>query len=637
MNCGLGPTQMATLLPQLTAAASIPVLLSPNAGMPLMQGNRTYYNVGPSEFATAMARLAPQLHVAGGCCGTTPEHIAALTAACRSVRPTPPAPKHRTLVTSFAQAVEIGGQTGPVLVGERINPTGKPRLKQALHDGDMDYLYRMALDQTAAGAQVLDVNVGVPGTNEPALLTRAITGIQAVCGAPLQVDTANPDAAAAALRLYNGKPLFNSVDGRPEHLATILPLVQRYGACLVALALDEQGVPETWQGRFKVAERIIAAAEAAGIPRSNVVVDALTMTVSTDVSNARTTLAALKHIHDELGVCTVLGVSNVSFGLPRRSLLNASFLLMALESGLNAAIVNPQDPAIRAALAAHRTLSAQDEACINYIAFATTLDSTGATSVPVLDTPIQESMASKVGLQPFNDHVSGLDDTTGTPQPLNAASSSLAAPSPLHRAVVQGLRESAARAATELLAAPGASPLAVINEHLIPALDDVGAAFGAKRLYLPQLLASAEAAKSAFEVIKRHLAAHGAAGTPRGKVVLATVQGDVHDIGKNIVKVLLENYNFQVIDLGKNVDPELVLQQARDNNVSLVGLSALMTTSLPAMERTIGLLHEQLPGCHIMVGGAVLTANYAAQIGADFYGKDALASVRYAESLMPEL
>ena len=595
-NCGLGPAQIKSLVPELARCAGIPLIVNPNAGLPDRINGKTEYRLTPAEFAADMADIAAHAHIIGGCCGTTPDHIAAMAAACRGVPLAPVTRKNYTVVSSYGKAVEFGEKT--VVVGERLNPTGKPRMKKALYDKDMDYLCREGLAQVEDGADILDVNVGLPEIDEAAVLAQAVTGLQSVTNAPLQIDTAYAAAAERALRRYNGKPLLNSVNGKKESLQTILPLVKKYGAAVVALCLDEAGIPETAQGRIAIAEKIIAEAARHGIAKKDIVVDALTMTISTNKDNAKITLDALDYLRHTVGVHTILGVSNVSFGLPQRQIINAVFFNLAVKRGLSAGIVNPHDRVTTESPHAYRALNGEDANCAEYIAHF---------SKPLGDkTPGEKPPAAKE----TEENIS------------------------LHDAIISGLRDRAEKAARALIAEKPA--IAIINDYLIPALDKVGNDYENRKIFLPQLLMSAESAKAAFEAIKTFIAQQGGEQKKRGKIVLATVKGDIHDIGKNIVKVLLENYNFEVIDLGKNVEPSLVVEAALKENVRLVGLSALMTTTVVYMEETINLLREKAPDCRIVVGGAVLTKEYADKIGADFYGKDAMATVRYAGELFGE-
>jgi len=587
-NCGLGPAQIKSLLPELVRCTNIPIIINPNAGIPEQINGKTEFRVTPGKFAAEMTEIAKSAQILGGCCGTTPDHIREMISVCRDVPFTPVTQKNYTAVSSWGKTVVLGEKT--VIIGERINPTGKPRMKKALQENDLEYLYRQGLDQVENGAEILDVNVGLPGINEQAVLSRVVTGLQGVTKAPLQIDTTNAAAAERSLRLYNGKPLFNSVNGKKESLDTILPLVKKYGAAVVALALDDDGIPETAQGRVRVAEKIIAEAARYGIPKKDIIVDALTMTISTNGENAQITLEALEYIRRELGVHTILGVSNISFGLPERQRVNAAFFTLAMSRGLSAGIVNPGDASIMDALYSYSALSGDDENCnayINRFSQQTTL-------------PAQQTQNSDKQIS-------------------------------LYDAIVSGFKEHAAKTSANLLSST--EPLEIINQHLVPALDKVGKDYESEKIFLPQLLMSAEAAKAAFETIKTHMAKQGKAQEKRGKIVIATVKGDIHDIGKNIVKVLLENYNFEVIDLGKNVEPSLIVETVIKENIKLAGLSALMTTTVVYMEETIKLLKEKAPACRVMVGGAVLTQDYAKQIGADCYSKDAMGAIRYAEEL----
>ena len=585
VNCGLGPAQMVPIVKQLLACSSLPVVVNPNAGLPRSVGGQTVYDIGPEEFASLMEGIAALgAHGLGGCCGTTPEHIRALVSRCRDLPFAPPSEKRRTVVSSYARAVEIGGD--PVIIGERINPTGKKRFQQALRERDIGYLLAEAVAQEEAGAHILDVNVGLPDVDEPALLAEAVCAIQAVVPLPLQLDTADPAAMERAMRRYNGKPMLNSVSGKAESMAAVFPLVKKYGGVVVGLTLDENGIPDTAGGRVSIAEKIRDAAAAYGIPPWDVVIDPLTLTVSSDQRAAAVTLEALERIGREVGCPTILGVSNVSFGLPRRELVNAAFFTMALQRGLSCAILNPKAEGMMAAWRAFRALAGLDGQCGDYIT------AYGGQSAPAAPTA--------------------------------------SAAAPLDECVLRGLQEGAAQAARAALAA-GTDPMELVNGQLIPALDRVGRGFENGTLYLPQLLMSAEAAKAAFEVVKAALA--GAPRAEKGTVVLATVKGDIHDIGKNIVKVLLENYGFRVDDLGRDVPPEAVLEAAARPGVKLVGLSALMTTTVVNMERTIALLREQAPQVQVVAGGAVLTEEYAGRIGAHRYAKDAMATVRFAEEV----
>ena len=584
-NCGLGPAQMIPIVRELLDRASVPVVVNPNAGLPRTAGGQTVFDIGPEAFAALMETVAGLgAHVLGGCCGTTPEHIRALVEKCRPLPFTPPTEKRRTVVSSWSRAVEIGRE--PVIVGERINPTGKKRFQQALREHDIEYLLSEGVAQEEAGAHILDVNVGLPDVDEPALLTEAVCALQAILPLPLQLDTSDPAAMERAMRRYNGKPMLNSVSGKGESMAAVFPLVKKYGGVVVGLTLDEGGIPDTAGGRVAIAQKIRDTAASYGIPAHDIVIDPLTLTVSSDPNAAQVTLEALGRIGPQVGCPTILGVSNVSFGLPRRELVNTAFFTLALQKGLSCAILNPKAEGMMAAYRAFRALTGLDGQCGDYIA------AYGGQSAPA--TPAASAAA------------------------------------PLDECVLRGLQEGAAQAAKTALAA-GTDPMELVNGQLIPALDRVGRGFEDGTLYLPQLLMSAEAAKAAFEVVKAALA--GAPRAEKGTVVLATVKGDIHDIGKNIVKVLLENYGFRVDDLGRDVPPEAVLEAAARPGVKLVGLSALMTTTVVNMERTIALLREQAPQVQVVAGGAVLTEEYAGRIGAHRYARDAMATVRFAEEV----
>ena len=586
-NCSLGPRQLGGVMRELLACASVPVILKPNAGLPRSVEGKTVYDVLPHEFAADVAALVDEgVNIAGGCCGTTPAYIAALSAAVAGKTPAPVTDKGRTTVSSYTHAVTIG--EGCVLIGERINPTGKKRLKEALRAGDMDYLLQEGLQQQQRGAAVLDVNVGLPDIDEQAMLTAAVRELQAICDLPLQIDTADPAAMAAALRRYNGKAMVNSVNGKAESMAAIFPLVKKYGGVVVALTLDESGIPATAAGRVAIARRILDTAAQYGIAKKDIVFDTLAMTVSAEPQAARVTLAALEEIETQLDCRTSLGVSNVSFGLPAREMINATFFAAALERGLSAAIMNPYAEGMMKTYYAHRALHGLDENCADYIAFTASLAPSASAAAPAAQ------------------------ETDG---------------SALQQAIIRGLSDRAGAITAQLL--QSRDGLSLVQQEIIPALDTVGRGFEEKTVYLPQLLMSAEAAKSAFSRIKDAMTAADAPS--RCCVVLATVQGDIHDIGKNILRLLLENYGFAVTDLGRDVPPARIAETAAKLRAPIVGLSALMTTTVPAMAETIALLRQTCGETKIMVGGAVLTGDYAAQIGADAYGADAMAGVRLAE------
>ena len=605
VNCSLGPDALAPVVRDYLRLSSTPVLLKPNAGLPEMVDGKTVYNVSPAEFASSVADLvAAGVRVAGGCCGTTPAYIAALTAeiAARGLVAAPITEKQDTVISSYTHAVTFGAR--PVLIGERINPTGKKRFKEALHAHDIGYILDEGIREEEAGAHVLDVNVGLPGIDEPAMLCEAVCRLQGVTALPLQIDTADPVAMERALRRYNGKALINSVSGKEESLDAILPLVKKYGGVVVALTLDENGIPDTVEGRVAIARRILEAAAAHGINKRDIIFDTLAMTVSASPEAANVTVGALSRIRRELGCHTSLGISNVSFGLPAREVINSTFFAMALASGLSAAIMNPFSAAMMRVYHAYTALCGQDQNCADYIRFA-------------------ESMLAEEHAQ-----------AAPTVAPTQTAKANDQLASPLQRAIIKGLRDEAARLTDELLTA-AVKPLDIVQTEIIPALDAVGRGFEQKLTYLPQLLMSAEAAGEAFEVIKAAVRAEtGDVAPQKYPVVLATVKGDIHDIGKNIVKLLLENYGYAVTDLGRDVPPETVCEAAVRLHAPLVGLSALMTTTVPAMEETVRALRVAAPWCKIVVGGAVLTADYAAAIGADRYAADAMETVRYAESLV---
>lgn len=583
LNCGLGGPEMLPLLRRIRRVTERPLLCSPNAGLPRMEGGRTVFPAGPEAFAQAQRELAQAgAWLLGGCCGTTPEHIRAMVAACREVTPAPVPPVTETWISSGSEAVCL--DHGPVIIGERINPTGKKRMQEALRTGDVNYLLKEAVNQSAAGAAVLDVNVGLGGVDEAAWMERAVSAIQGVCTCPLQLDTADPEALARGLRAYNGKALINSVSGKQEVMDQVFPLAKRYGGTVVALLLDEEGIPDTAEGRVAIARRIMAEAARYGIAKRDLVMDALTMTVSTGERNALVTLETLRRCREELGVRTVLGVSNISFGLPQREKLAGPFLTLALGAGLDAAILNPLSEAMMDAWQAALTLTGRDKGCRAYL-------ERFAGAAPV-----------KSGAQ--------------------AAFS-------LEEAVRRGLRAEAERAARERLS-EGEAPMDLVEKRLLPALTQVGDGYEAGTLFLPQLLMSAEAAQGAFALVQQALGEKSTGMRRQGRIALATVEGDIHDIGKNIVKVLLESYGFEVLDLGKNVRPEQVLAAVQAEKLHMVGLSALMTTTVPAMERTIALLRREAPDCRVVVGGAVLTPELAAAIGAHAYARDAMDTVRFA-------
>lgn len=585
-NCSLGPKQLMGVMDELLKYCSVPVAFKPNAGLPKSDGKVTYYDVDAEEFAQDIKlAVANGVRIVGGCCGTTPEYIKKVCELTRDIRPKEIEKKTYSVCTSYNKAVFFGEK--PILIGERINPTGKKRFKQALLENDIGYILQEAVNQQAKGVHVLDVNVGLPGIDEAQMLTNSVCELQCVTDLPLQIDSSDPVAMESALRRYNGKAMINSVNGKEENLNAIFPLVKKYGGFVVALTLDEKGIPSTVDGRMKIARKILLTAALYGINKKDIIFDPLAMTVSADKMSAVTTLETVKKITEQLGCNTSLGVSNVSFGLPSRDLVNAAFFTTAMENGLSAAIMNPYSERMMEAYYSFNVVKGLDENCMDFINFA-----------------------SRQEVQPTAKQESSLT---------------------LKEAIEKGLKEKANEITTAMLG--NSAPLDIVNTHVIPALDNVGKRFEEKKLFLPQLLMSAEAAKASFEVIKATMSADGSS-VKKGSIVIATVHGDIHDIGKNIVKLLLENYGYNVIDLGKNVPPETVLRAVTDNHAPLVGLSALMTTTVPAMEETVKLIKENAPWCKTVVGGAVLTQDYADKIGANKYAADAMETVRYAESVI---
>ena len=584
-NCGLGPKQMIPLVEELEKYTSTPIMVNPNAGLPESVNGETVYNVDPDEFSDLMAQIADLgVSYLGGCCGTTPAHIKALIEKTKNIPDVPPSKKNFTFVTSYSQSVELGEKSA--VIGERINPTGKKLLKQALRDRDMDYILREGISQKDCGAHILDVNVGLPEIDEVEMLKSAVYELQSVLPTPLQLDSSDAVAMEQALRIYNGKPLINSTNGKEKSMHEIFPLAKKYGGVVVCLCLDENGIPETADGRIKVAEKIINTAAEYGIDKKDLIVDALAMTISTDSKNAIETLKAVDYIKHTLGVNTVLGVSNISFGLPNREAVNTAFYTLCLKAGLSAGIINPKSQSMMNAYYSYNALAGLDENCTEYIEFAVVIDTVAdASNITLLD------------------------------------------------AIVKGMKEESAKCARELLKTQNS--LDIINEYIIPALDKVGDGFEKNKIFLPQLLMSADSAKAAFDEIKAHMIVSGNSQVKGEKIIIATVEGDIHDIGKNIVKVLLANYGFDVVDLGKDVKCETVLDETIRNDAKLVGLSALMTTTVPNMEKTIKLIHENTDA-KVFVGGAVLTKDYAKMINADWYAKDAMESVRISQEFFTE-
>lgn len=588
INCGMGPKQMLPILQQIAQYTSLPIIVKPNAGLPKQRDGQTYYDVTPDVFAKQLQEIVKAgACVIGGCCGTTPKHIRAMISACKDLEMTKPTFKNHTIVSSYGKAVELGDM--PVIIGERINPTGKSKFKQALKEHNLDYILKEGITQQDKGAHILDVNVGLPDVDEVVMMKEVVRELQSVTSLPLQIDTVDTEAMEQAMRIYNGKPMVNSVSGKQESMNAVFPLIQKYGGVVIGLTLDENGIPKTAKGRLEVAGKIIEEAKKYGIDKKDIVIDVLTMTISSEPNGAKTTLEALKMVRDTYGVRTALGVSNISFGLPSRPVINANFYTMAMQNGLTAGIINPSSEDMMRSYHSYCALMNYDTNCENYIAHYGNQEP-AKTTVPA-------------GQQ--------ID---------------------LKTAIEKGLKEDAYQTTVALVKTE--APLEIINTYLIPALDTVGKGFEKGTVFLPQLLMSADAAKSSFAVLKEELEKNGGEEKEKEKVILATVKGDIHDIGKNIVKVLLENYSFEVIDLGKDVAPECIVETVLEKEVKLVGLSALMTTTVVSMEETIRQLREKAPDCKVMVGGAVLNQEYADMIGADFYGKDAMQSVYYAQKIL---
>lgn len=604
MNCGLGPKQMKPVFARLSEYASIPLVINPNAGLPRAEGDKTVYDVGPDEFAADMEELIGMgAWFAGGCCGTTPEHIKALVNRCGGMKPLPLTEKDHTIVTSYSRAVELGST--PVIIGERINPTGKSKFKQALRDGNMEYILEEGVKQSDSGAHILDVNVGLPEIDEPEMMRRTVYELQSILPLPLQLDTTDAQAMEKAMRIYNGKPMINSVNGKQSVMREIFPLVQKYGGVVVGLALDEDGIPATAEGRLAIARKIYDTAAEYGIKHKDIVIDALTMTMSTNSDSANVTLETVRRLKEN-GGRTVLGVSNISFGLPQRELINSAFFTMAMQAGLSAGIINPNSAAMHQAYDVFCVLGGFDSQCMSYIErYASAPDAPKAQAAP------SAPSVSRSG-------------TPSAPSPSSQLS--------LTDCIVKGLKEQAYKATQSVLAEK--EPMDVINGELVPALDIVGKGFEKGTLFLPQLLMSAEAAKAGFEAIKEYVVRQGSSQQKKAVIVIATVKGDIHDIGKNIVKTILENYGYQVIDLGRDVAIETVVRTAIREDVRLIGLSALMTTTLGSMRKTIEALRDSGHPCKIWVGGAVLTPEYAARIGADYYARDAKESVDIAREVL---
>ena len=588
INCGMGPKQMLPILQQIAQYTSLPIIVKPNAGLPKQRDGQTYYDVTPDVFAKQLQEIVKAgACVIGGCCGTTPKHIRAMISACKDLEMTKPTFKNHTIVSSYGKAVELGDM--PVIIGERINPTGKSKFKQALKEHNLDYILKEGITQQDKGAHILDVNVGLPDVDEVVMMKEVVRELQSVTSLPLQIDTVDTEAMEQAMRIYNGKPMVNSVSGKQESMNAVFPLIQKYGGVVIGLTLDENGIPKTAKGRLEVAGKIIEEAKKYGIDKKDIVIDVLTMTISSEPNGAKTTLEALKMVRDTYGVRTALGVSNISFGLPSRPVINANFYTMAMQNGLTAGIINPSSEDMMRSYHSYCALMNYDTNCENYIAHYGNQEPAKTT------VPAEQQIDLKTAIE-------------------------------------KGLKEDAYQTTVALVKTK--EPLEIINTYLIPALDTVGKGFEKGTVFLPQLLMSADAAKSSFAVLKEELEKNGGEEKEKEKVILATVKGDIHDIGKNIVKVLLENYSFEVIDLGKDVAPECIVETVLEKEVKLVGLSALMTTTVVSMEETIRQLREKAPDCKVMVGGAVLNQEYADMIGADFYGKDAMQSVYYAQKIL---
>lgn len=582
VNCSLGAEQLKQFVPEIVKYSSVPVIVNPNAGLPVICDGKTCYEQTPESFADNMKQIAELgARVLGGCCGTTPSHIRLMTFSVMEVKPVPIVKKQYTVATAYASPCYFDKKT--ILIGERINPTGKPKLKAALRENNIDFLIKEAIGQEENGAQILDVNVGLPELDEKAVLCNAVKEIQAVTSLPLQIDTSNKDALEASMRIYNGKPLVNSVNGKKESMESVFPVVKKYGGVVIALTLDENGIPNTAEGRRDIAKKIIENAVSYGIDKKDIIVDPLCLTVSSDKNAPGVTLESINMIKRELGVKTSLGISNVSFGLPQREIINSVFFSHALLMGLDAVIFNPYSHEMKKVYYAHNALMDNDNNCQEYISFA----------------------------------------TVETEKPLQAPNEEMT----LERAIIKGMKKEAIEKAQQLMTS--SSPMEIINDHVIPALDVVGKNYESGKIFLPQLLMSAETATEAFALIKSGI--NVLDNVNQGEIILATVRGDIHDIGKNIVKVILENYGFRVHDLGKDVAPETIVSYVKKTGVNLIGLSALMTTTVPAMEETIKMLKNEDISCNVVVGGAVLNEEYAQMIGADKYAKDAMETVRYAQ------
>ncbi|NLG86329.1 MAG: dihydropteroate synthase [Firmicutes bacterium] len=590
VNCSLGPKEILPVIEEILAYSKVPVMAQPNAGLPKVVQGKTVFDVGPEAFAQYAKMMAQKgVTILGGCCGTNPSHIKAIKKELAGLEPVKREIKRVTAVSSFADTVIIGN--GVTIIGERINPTGKKHLKEALRRADTDYILHEAIKQRDAGAHILDVNVGLPEIDEEAVMVDIIKEIQSIVSLPLQIDSARPDVIESAARIYNGKPLINSVSGKQKDMEQLFPIVKKYGAAAVCLTLDEDGIPAKAEERLKIAAKIVQTAEQYGIDKEDLIIDCLVLTASAQQSQVKETIKAVALVQEKLGVKTTLGVSNVSFGLPERGLLNRTFLAAALAAGLNAPILNPLDEDMAGTVQAFNVLWGHDKDAAYYIAT-------------------------------YGGRNKELAPSFGPAEP---------AEMDLDKIIINGIREQAPSKTKELL--QKLPPLAIVDQYLIPALDIVGRKYEQGEIFLPQLIQSAETVKKAFGVIKHHLVENQGASTDmvKGKILLATVRGDIHDIGKNIVKILLENYGFEVIDLGKDVPEEDIVRQVKENKIALVGLSALMTTTVRSMENTIRALKDEGLPCKVMVGGAVLNDDYAQMIGADYYGRDAREAVKIAQ------
>ncbi len=598
VNCSLGPAQLLPIVERLCKCSHIPVMVQPNAGLPVMRDGVSHYDVTPDEFAEISVKFAEfGVNILGGCCGTTPQHIALMKRVVMSkvghavTRNVP----DDTLVCSPSKVVTFGRKF--IVIGERLNPTGKKMLQKALREGNTDYLLKEAVKQQEQGADILDLNAGLPDIDEPSVLTHALREIQGVVNLPIQIDSSDAKALESAARIYNGKPILNSVNGKSSSLESVLPVAKKYGACVLGLTLDDKGIPESAEERFRIARLIVDMAESLGIPRRNVLIDCLTLTASAQQKLVPETLRAIRMVSDELGVKTILGLSNVSFGLPRRPLVNRTMMMAAIMQGLDGAIINPGDADLKETLYAWNLLSGGEKEMQDYISYCEANPASSSTA------------PAKI---------------TGTP--------SQSAVNDLNTAIIRGLKDESASMTRELLKT--SKPLEIIENNIVPALDSVGKSYEAGKLFLPQLIKSAEAAKSAFEVLSLNMEKSGDTGKAKGPVILATVYGDVHDIGKNIVKTIFENYNFDVIDLGKDVAPEKIVEAVINRGVNVVGLSALMTTTVASMKETISKLKEACPNVKVIAGGAVFTPELADYAGADFYARDAMEGVRIVSSLL---